>query len=75
MGIVEQNQAGGKYASRQGVARLPHDEENHGDCERAEQRRERSVRHVWYIVGDVRVSDIVKLEIAVVADKPSNKGE
>ena len=73
--VIEEDQAGGKDAGWQGVARLPHDEEYDRDGQRTQQSRESPVSHVWHIVLDVRVTNVIEQKLPIVANKPADQGE
>lgn len=73
--IVQENQASSDKASRQAVARLPHDHigDGHGQC--TEDGGQGSESDVGNFVGDVGVADIFEVEVAVIPNQPANKGK
>lgn len=73
--VIEQDEAGRKNAGWQRVARLPHDEEYNGNSQRTQQSRESPISHVWYIVLDVRVPNVVEKKLSVVANKPADQSK
>ena len=75
MGIVEEHESGRDDASWQGVARLPHDIEDHWDGQRTKQSWESTVCNIWDFVLNVGVSDVVEVEASIVANKVSDEGE
>lgn len=75
MRVIEEDKGCGKDAGREGVFRLPHNEEDDGDRESPQQCRKGSVSHIWHSVLNVRVSNVVKQKVTVKAHQPSNKGK
>lgn len=73
--IVQKNQASGDKASRQAVARLPHNQigDGHGQC--TEDGGQGSESDVGNIVGHVGVTNVFEVEVAVISNHPANKGK
>jgi len=68
VGVIEEDEAGREDAGRERVTRLPHNEEDgrHGEC--SKERRQSSERHVWYLVLNVGVADVIEEEVAIITD-------
>lgn len=68
MRIVEKDQASGNDTSRQTVSRLPHNQvcDRHGQG--AEDGRERSECDIGDLVGNVRVANVVEVEVAIITN-------
>jgi hypothetical protein len=75
VGIVEEDETGGQDTGRQRVARLPHDHEDDRDGQGAHRGRHCAVCNVGHLVCDVRVANVLKQEIAIVADQPACESE
>lgn len=75
VGVIEEDEAGREDAGREGVTRLPHDEENSRDGQSSQQRRKRSVGHIRDLVVNVRVTNVVKQELTIEANQPAYKGK
>ena len=75
MRVVEQDKRGGDDACWQRVAGLPHDEEDHRDRESSEDGGQGTKGNIWYVVRDIRVSNIVEQEVPIVPNKPAHEGE
>jgi len=75
VGIVEENQASGHNTSRKAVSRLPHDHVYDRDGQGAEDGGERAECDIGDLVRDVRVADIVEVEVSIIAHEPAHKGE
>lgn len=73
--IVEKNKSCCENAGREGVTRLPHDAEGCCNSESAHHGGHGAVCHVWHPVCDVRVSNVVKQELAIVSDQPAGECE
>jgi hypothetical protein len=75
VGIVEEDETGGQNTGGQRVARLPHDHEDDRDGQGAHRSRHCAVCNVGHLVCDVRVANVLKQEVAIVADQPACESE
>jgi hypothetical protein len=75
VGIVEENETGSQNTGRQRVARLPHDHEDDRDGQGAHRGRHCAVCNVGHLVCDVRVANVLKQKLAIVADQPACESE
>jgi len=75
MGVVEEDKAGRGHACWQRVTRLPHDQEDDRDSQRAQSRGQSPVRHVRNFVGDVGISNIFEQKFPLIANKVAHEGE
>lgn len=75
MGVVKHHQTGSQHTGRQRVARLPHDEEHHGNGQGAESSRHGTEGEVGHIVFDVRVADVLEQESSIEAHEPTHEGK
>jgi hypothetical protein len=75
VGVIEQNQPGGNYASRNAIARFPHDEVRYRYSQGAQNGGESSESHVGHLVIDVGIANVIEVEVAIVADQPTHEGE
>jgi hypothetical protein len=75
VGVVKENQASGENAGRETIARLPHDEVNNRNGQSTENRGQRPEGDIWNLVGDVRIADVLEMEVTVISNQPSHKGE
>jgi hypothetical protein len=75
MGVVEEDQAGCHNGRWQGVARLPHDQEDGGDGESSQEGRQSTEGNVGDLIGDIRVANIVEEKVPVIANEPAHEGE
>lgn len=75
MCVIKENQTSGSESCGQRVARFPHDPEDGWYGESAHGGGHCSVCDIGDLVGDVRVSDVLKKELAPVSDQPSSEGE
>lgn len=75
MGVVEEHKASSQDTGGQRVARLPHDHENGRDGQSTHRGRHCAVRNVGDLVCDVRVANVLKQKLAIVADQPACERE
>jgi len=75
VGIVQQNQARGQNTSRQAVPRLPHDQEDDRDCQGTENRRQGAEGDIGHLINDIRIADVIKVEVTIISNQPAHKGE
>jgi hypothetical protein len=75
VGIVEEQETGGKDTGGEAVTRLPHDEVCNGDGQGTEGSGQSSESHVRDLVRNVGVSNVIEVEVAIVTDEPANKSE
>jgi hypothetical protein len=75
VGVVEKHETGSGNASWQRIARLPHDEKNDRDGERAQRRGHGAVCDIWDLVGNVRIANVLEEKVALVSNQPSGEGE
>lgn len=75
MCVIEENESGSNNAGWKRVARLPHNVENGRNGESPNQGWHGSEGNVWDVVVDVRVTDVLKMEMSIVAYEPTHKGE
>lgn len=72
---TKQNQSGGNQARGKTVPAFPHSQEHHRNRERAHKCRHSSEGYVGHLVVDIRVANVVELEVAIIAHEPAHKGE
>lgn len=75
MRIVKQDQSGGQYTGWERVSGFPHDQKYNRDGESTQGRRPGAESNVGNIVIDVRIPDVVKLELAIITNHPPGEGE
>lgn len=73
--FTEKNKRGGSQGSRQAVSALLHGKEHHGHSQSSKHGGHSSESHIRDAVGDVRVADVVKLEVAIVAHEPAHQSK
>lgn len=73
--VIEKNQAGSKDTGWERIAGFPHDQEHDRDSQRSQQRRESPVGHVWHVVFDVGITNVIEEELSAIANKPTNPSE
>lgn len=73
--VIEENETGSKDTSRKGIAGFPHNQENDGNSQGAQQGWKSSEGDIWDLVLNVRVTDVVEEKMAVKANKPTDEGE
>ena len=75
VGVVEEHKTGSQNTGRQRVARLPHDHEDGRDGQGPHRGGHCAVCNVGDLVCDVRVANVLKQELAIVADQPACESE
>lgn len=75
MRIVKQDEAGCQNAGRQRVARLPHDQEDDRNDQRAQERGQSSEGYIRDIVLDIGIADVVEQKVAIVTNEPADECE
>jgi hypothetical protein len=75
MRVIKQHQASGNNARRQGVSRFPHDIKHDRNSESAEQGRHGAESDVGDFVGDIRVPDVLEVEVSIITHEPSHQRE
>lgn len=73
--VVQQDEARGQDARGEAVAALPHDQVRHRHGQGPEDGRHGAEGHIRDLVRDVRVADVVEVEVAVVPDQPAHEGK
>jgi hypothetical protein len=73
--VVEQDKGRGDNASGKAVAGLPHDQVDDGDGHGAQEGGHRPECDIGDLVRDVRVADVLEVEVAIVTDEPASEGE
>lgn len=75
MGVVEENQTSRDNTGRDAVAGLPHDHVSDGDGEGAKKSGHRPEGYIGDLVRDVRVANVIEVEVAVITDQPAHKSK
>lgn len=75
VGIVKEDETGGKNTGGETVSGLPHDEVGNGNGQSTEDGGQSSEGHVRDLVGNVGVANVLEVEVTIVADQPAHKGE
>lgn len=75
MRVIKQHQPSRDDAGGEGVSRFPHDVEDNRDGEGAEQGRHGAEGDVGDFVGNVRVPDVLEVEVSIVAHEPAHQRE
>ena len=75
MGIVEEEETSSSDASRERVARFPHDQEDSWDCKRTEGCWHRPISDIRHLVGDIIVANVLEEEIAIISYQPASEGK
>lgn len=75
MSIVEEDKTRGNNAGGQAVARLPHNHIRNRYGQGAENGWEGPESHVGYLVRNVRITNVLEVEVPVVTNQPSHEGE
>lgn len=73
--VIEEDQSSGGQSCGQRVARFPHDPEDGRHGESTHGGGHGSVCDIGDLVGDVRVSNVLKEELALVSNQPSSESE
>jgi hypothetical protein len=74
-GITEKHKNGSGNGSRQAVATLLHGKEHHRHGHSSKHCGHRAERNIRNAIRNVRVSDVLKLEVTIVANEPAHEGE
>lgn len=75
VGVVKEDEASGHDTGGKAVARLPHDQVRYGHGQGTQNSGHRAERDVGNLVRDIRVANVLEVEVAIVADEPAHKGE
>lgn len=75
MGIVKQDQRSSQDACWERITRFPHDQVDDDDGKGTEKGGDRSKCDVRNVIGNIGFSDIVKEEMAIVSNDPTDKGK
>lgn len=72
---TKQNQSRGNQTRGKAIPTLPHGQEYHRNSEGTHERRHSSEGYIRDLVIDVRVANVVKLEVAIISNEPAHEGE
>lgn len=72
---TEQNQSRGNQTRGEAIPAFPHGQKHYRNGEGTHECRHSSKGHVWDLVIDIRVANVVKLEVAIISNEPAHEGE
>jgi hypothetical protein len=75
MGIVKQDQGSSQDACWERVTGFPHDQVDDDNGKGTEKGRDGSKCDIRNVIGNIGFSDVVKEEMAIVSNDPTDKGE
>ena len=73
--VVKEHQAGRDNARWNTIGGFPHDQEDDGYSQSTQQSGQGAESNVGDMVCDVRVTNILEVEVAIISDEPSGKSE
>lgn len=73
MRIVEEHEHRSTDRGRKTVTTLPHDQEDHWDSHGPLERRNRAEGDIGNVIVDIRVPNVLKLEMPVISHEPPDQ--